>query len=149
MTPDSNGILYLEETDPITPFQTTINALQAATSGVIEPLLYNSDDIVLPKLAGLGGAEVVIHRVGHVVDLFTTGNVSATFPPGLPDVIATGGVPVGLRAALANRDGPARLSASCSWVLLLRAVDTIPASHQSGESRTPVPVAPTFVLSPP
>lgn len=35
MTPDSNGILYLEETDPITPFQTTINALQAATSAAI------------------------------------------------------------------------------------------------------------------
>src|SRR5690606_37143445 len=35
MTPDSNGILYLEETDPITPFQTTINALQAATSSAI------------------------------------------------------------------------------------------------------------------
>lgn len=35
MTPDANGILYLEETDPITPFQTTMNALQAATSEAI------------------------------------------------------------------------------------------------------------------
>ena len=148
MTPDSNGILYLEETDPITPFQTTINALQAATSGVIEPLLYNSDDIVLPKLAGLGGADVVIHRVGHVVDLFTTGNVSGTFPPGLTDVIAAGGVPVGLRPALANRHGSAYFSASHSGGVVLRPDGSVSVTHQSGASRTSVQFSLTFVLSP-
>lgn len=31
-TTDSNGIVFLEETDPISPLQTTINTLQTATS---------------------------------------------------------------------------------------------------------------------
>lgn len=39
MTPDTNGLLTLEETDPITPFQTTINTLLASFSDRIGPAL--------------------------------------------------------------------------------------------------------------
>lgn len=34
-TTDANGIVFLEETDPIAPFQTTINTLQQGTSDAI------------------------------------------------------------------------------------------------------------------
>lgn len=34
-TTDSNGIVFLEETDPISPFHTTINTLQQGTSDAI------------------------------------------------------------------------------------------------------------------
>lgn len=37
-TTDSNGIIFLEETDPISPFHTLINTLQQGTSDVVEEL---------------------------------------------------------------------------------------------------------------
>lgn len=69
MTPDANGILYLEETDPITPFQTTINTLQAATSEAIEDYTANA-----PK------SQVFTPDVGFPVTIagVTTGESAAT-----------------------------------------------------------------------
>lgn len=45
-TLDSNGIMFLEETDPISPFQTLINGLQAATSAVVGDLQDQIDNVI-------------------------------------------------------------------------------------------------------
>jgi len=44
-TTDSNGIVFLEETDPISPFHTTINTLQQATSDVVEAINTDITDL--------------------------------------------------------------------------------------------------------
>lgn len=46
-TTDINGIVFLEETDPISPFHTTINTLQQGTSDAISALTDGSSDVVV------------------------------------------------------------------------------------------------------
>lgn len=46
-TTDSNGIVFLEETDPISPFHTTINTLQQGTSDAITGIKDGSNDILV------------------------------------------------------------------------------------------------------
>ena len=49
---DSNGIVFLEETDPISPFHTTINALQQGTSDAFSTIKDGSDgEIILHYVA--------------------------------------------------------------------------------------------------
>lgn len=46
-TTDSNGIVFLEETDPISPFHTTINTLQQGTSDALSGIKDGSNDILV------------------------------------------------------------------------------------------------------
>lgn len=70
---DSNGIMMLEETDSISPFQTLINGMQAATSNVIAELQTLAEDtgwINLNPNAGYAvssGQQTRIRRIGSTV----------------------------------------------------------------------------------
>lgn len=46
-TTDSNGIVFLEETDPISPFHTTMNVLQQGTSDALSGIRDGSNDILV------------------------------------------------------------------------------------------------------
>lgn len=99
MTPDSNGILYLEETDPITPFQTTINALQAATSAAI----LDAQIWEIP-----GG-----HLTASSNQTLTNGTVTTLT---LDTTVALrGGMTIGASGLVVPRDGWYTVSASVRW----------------------------------
>lgn len=99
MTPDSNGILYLEETDPITPFQTTINALQAATSAAI----LDAQTWEIP-----GGRLVASDNqdIPHATVTTITLNDVATL---------RGGMTVGPNGLIVPRDGWYTITGSVRW----------------------------------
>src|SRR5690606_1446750 len=99
MTPDSNGILYLEETDPITPFQTTINALQAATSAAIL-------DAQIWEIPG-----------GHLIASSNQTITNATVTPlNLDTTVALrGGMTIGPSGLIVPRDGWYTITASVRW----------------------------------
>lgn len=99
MTPDSNGILYLEETDPITPFQTTINALQAATSAAI--LDAQIWEIPGGRITASGG-QTIPHAT---VTTLTLSNV----------VTLRGGMTVGSNGLIVPRDGWYTVTGSVRW----------------------------------
>jgi hypothetical protein len=65
-TTDSNGIVFLEETDPISPFHTTMNVLQQGTSDALTGLKDGSDEII------------VIHRVANTTERAT---LAASYSP--------------------------------------------------------------------
>src|SRR5690606_5302466 len=99
MTPDSNGILYLEETDPITPFQTTINALQAATSAAIL-------DAQIWEIPG-----------GHLTaasNQTLPNNTLTTLTLGTT-VALRGGMTIGPSGLIVPRDGWYTITASVRW----------------------------------
>ena len=99
MTPDSNGILYLEETDPITPFQTTINALQAATSAAIL-------DAQIWEIPGGHLTATSNQSIPHgTVTTLTLGTT----------VALRGGMTIGSNSLVVPRDGWYTITASARW----------------------------------
>lgn len=99
MTPDSNGILYLEETDPITPFQTTINALQAATSAAIL-------DAQTWEIPGGRIVAATNQDIPHAtVTTITLSNVATL----------RGGMTVGSSGLIVPRDGWYTITGSVRW----------------------------------
>jgi hypothetical protein len=96
-TTDSNGILFLETTDPISPFQTLINALQTATSTALSARakLFKSAVASPPSGAVAGDLWYQMYdgatwrRLNNYAQYTVTatcdsaGNFSGTFPAGL------------------------------------------------------------------
>jgi hypothetical protein len=72
-TTDSNGIVFLEETDPISPFHTTINTLQQGTSDAITGI---EEDI-----EGLKEGDDGILVVHQVADVTERAALAATYSP--------------------------------------------------------------------
>lgn len=99
-TTDSNGIVFLEETDPISPFHTLINTLQAGTSTALDNIAAVGPSTIALSAGWTGGAPSVI-RIGSLCVLvpgnaITRASSSFTLTAGSPVTLASG-VPSGFR----------------------------------------------------
>jgi len=118
----------------------------------LDPLMVDTGLVVVPRLAGFeDGPDLCVRRRGYSVELATLGNIggtAGTFPTGLVEIVAPGGVPE-LFCPPENRWGTAFFSSNTIGGAVCRDDGSVAVVNDTGAARSIVQLTIVWLVEPP